>query len=92
MFHALVLALCLIGVLAVVAGAIRALIGSKLYPRSDSLSGHTAQHTLEHYFGAKRYATDIMFGTAASPRASQEGWVLIDRSLRAKRAVRLAAR
>jgi hypothetical protein len=92
MLHGLLLALFLIAALALVAGAIRLLFGPRSSPRSGSRFGHAAQDTLEQYLGAGRYATDIMFSTSNSRSAAQEGWSLIDRSLRARRAVRLAVR
>jgi len=89
MFHGLAVALLLTAVLALVAGALWVLLGSV---RSADGFGHAVQHPLEQYVGANRLATDIMFGTANSPSAVQEGWSLIDRTSRARRAVRLAAR
>lgn len=80
MLHALVFALCFVTLLALVAGALRA--GSKPpLLRTDRISDHCA-----------RYATDIMFGTATSRSPARAGWALIDRTVRAKRAVRLAVR
>jgi hypothetical protein len=88
-YHGLAVALCLIGALAMIAGAIRALFANM---HATSGFGHAVQHPLEQYVGASRLATDIMFGTVNSAVAAQEGWSLIDRTLRAKRAVRLAVR
>jgi hypothetical protein len=85
MFHGLALALCLIAALALIAGAIRALLGTV---HSANGFGHAVQHPLEQYAGANRF----MFGTANSPSAVQEGWSLIERTMRARRAVRLAVR
>jgi hypothetical protein len=89
MFHGLAVALFLSAALALVAGALWALLGSA---RSADGFGHAGQHPLEQYVGANRLATDIMFRTANSPSAVQEGWSLIDRTSRARRAVRLAVR
>jgi hypothetical protein len=82
--HGLAVAICLIAALALMASAIRALITNA---RGSSGFGHAVQHPLEQYVG-----TDIMFGTVDSSSAAQQGWSLINRSLRAKRAVRIAAR
>jgi hypothetical protein len=87
--HGLAVAICLIAALALIVGAIRALFTST---RAPSGFGHAVQHPLEQYVGSSRLATDIMFGTVDRPSAAQEGWSLIDRTLRAKRAVRLAVR
>jgi len=92
MFHVLTLALYLMAALALIAGAIWALFDSKHFARSGTVFGRAARHTLEQCVGANRYATDIMFGTADSSSAARGGWALIDRSLRARRAVRLDVR
>lgn len=89
MYHGLAAALCLIAALALIAGAIRALFANM---HATNGFGHAVQHPLEHYVGANRLATGIMFGTVDSSIAAQKGWSLIDRALRAKRAVRIAAR
>jgi hypothetical protein len=89
MFHGLAVALFLTAALVLVAGALWALLASA---RSAHGFGHAVQHPLEQYAGANRLATDIMFSTANSPSAVQEGWSLIDRTSRARRAVRLAVR
>jgi hypothetical protein len=89
MLHGLGLAVCLIAALALFAGAIRVLLANL---GSASGFGHAVQRPIEQYLGANRLAMDIMFGTADTPRAAQEGWSLIDRSSRARRAVRLAVR
>ena len=89
MYHGLAVAVCLIAALVLIAGAIRVLFTNT---RATSGLGHAVQHPLEQYVGASRLATDIMFGTVECSNAAQEGWSLINRSLRAKRAVRLAVR
>jgi hypothetical protein len=88
-YHGLAIAICLTAALALIAGAVRA-----LFPNARSVSGfgHAVQHPLEQYVGASHLATDIIFGTVNSRSAAQKGWSLIDRTLRAKRAVRLAVR
>jgi len=90
MHHGVAIALCLIALLALMAGAARMLFGSKLSPRARPMVGHTA--LLGDDFGVNRGAADIMFGTANSPSALQEGWSLIKRSVRARSAVRLSVR
>jgi hypothetical protein len=85
MFHGLAVALFLTAALVLVAGALWALLASA---RSAHGFGHAVQHPLEQYAGANRF----MFSTANSPSAVQEGWSLIDRTSRARRAVRLAVR
>lgn len=92
MSHLPVLALCLIVALAALGGAARALFASKQHSYIGILSGHAAQHPLEQYLGSRRYATAVVFSTATSPGAAQEGWSLIHRTGRARRDVRLAAR
>ena len=89
MYHGLVVALCLIAALALIAGAIRALFANM---HATNGFGHAVRHPLEQYVGTSRLATDIMFGTVDSSIAAQKGWSLINRTLRAKRAVRIAAR
>lgn len=89
MYHGLAAAICLIAALVLITGAVRALVTTT---RATGGFGHAVQHPLEQYVGASRLATDIMFGTAECSNAAQEGWSLINRSLRAKRAVRLAVR
>ena len=89
MYHGLAVAICLIAALALIAAATRGLVAN-MYPTSDF--GRAVEPPLEQYVGASRLATDIMFGTVDSSIAAQEGWSLIDRTLRAKRAVRLAVR
>lgn len=88
MLHVLTLALYMMAPLALAAGAIWALSESKRFPRSGTLFGRAARR----YAGANRYATDIMFGAAGRSSAAQGGWVLIDRTLRARRAVRFDVR
>jgi hypothetical protein len=87
--HGLAVAICLIAALALMAGAIRALVTNA---RGSSGFGHAVQYPLEQYVGVSRLATDIMFRTVDSSSAAQEGWSLINRTLRAKRAVRIAVR
>jgi hypothetical protein len=89
MFHVLTF---FMAALALIAGAIWALFGSKLFARSGTMFGHTARHTLDQCAGANRYAPGIKFGTADSSSTAQGGWALIDRTLRARRAVRLDVR
>lgn len=90
MFLGLTVTLSLIAVAALVAGAAHG-FGSR-HLHSGSLFRRAVQHTLARYGGANRYATDIMLGTYNRPSAAQGGWSLIDRNLRARRAVRLAVR
>jgi hypothetical protein len=92
MLHGLLFVLSLIAALSLVAGVIRVLFGPRQSPRSGSRFGHAVHNTLEQYVRANRYTTDVMFSTSNSPSAAQEGWSLIDRNLRARRAVRLAVR
>ncbi len=89
MYHGLAVAICLIAALALIAGAIRGLFANM---HATSGFGHAVQHSLEQYVGPSRLATHIMFGTVDSSIAAQEGWSLLDRTLQAKRAVRLAVR
>jgi hypothetical protein len=89
MYRGVAVALCLIAALAMIAGAIRALYGSG---RGANRIGRAVQRPLEHFFGASRFAAEIMFGTANTPSALQKGWSLIERTNRARRAVRLAVR
>jgi hypothetical protein len=91
MFHSLVLAVFLLAALALAVGFLGALFGTRRLARSGDLFRHAVQHTFEQYVGG-RYGTDVMFGTTNSPSAAQGGWSLIDRNLRAKRAVRFAVR
>jgi hypothetical protein len=88
-YHGLAAAICLIAALVLITGAIRALFAPT---RATSSFGQAVRHPLEQYVGANRLASDIMFRTAECSNAAQEGWSLIDRSLRAKRAVRIAVR
>lgn len=89
MYHVLAVAICLIAALALIAGAIRALFANM---HATSGFGHAIAHPLEQHVCASRLSTDIMFGTVDSSIAAQEGWSLLDRTLRAKRAVRIAVR
>jgi hypothetical protein len=92
MFHVLTLALYLLAAVALIAGVVWALFGSKHFACSGTMFGHAARRTLEQCVGANRYAADIMFGTADRSSAAQGGWALIDRTSRARRAVRLDVR
>jgi len=89
MYRGFAIALCLIAAFAMIAGAIRSLYGSA---RGANRIGRAVQRPLEHCVGASRFAVQIMFGTANTPSALQKGWSLIDRTNRARRAVRLAVR
>jgi hypothetical protein len=89
MYRDFAVALCLLAALTMIGGAIRALYGSA---RGASRIGLVAQSPLERCMGASRFAAGIMFGTANTPSAVQKGWSLIDRTSRARRAVRLAVR
>jgi hypothetical protein len=93
MLHNFALALCSIAALAVVAEAIRAIFGAKHATHSTSAFGHAVQHPLEQYLAAERYRMDNKSGSAYSLCPAQEdGWLLIERTLRARRGVRLAVR
>jgi hypothetical protein len=89
MYRGLVIALCLIAALAMIAGAVRAWYGSA---RGTNRIGRAVQRPLERCVGVSRFAAEIMFGTANTPSALQKGWALIDRTNRARRAVRIAVR
>jgi hypothetical protein len=89
MYRDFAVALCLVAALAMIGGAFRALYGSA---RGASRLGKVPQSPLEHCMGASRFAAGIMFGTTNTPCVVHKGWSLIDRSSRARRAVRLAVR
>lgn len=91
MLHGPVLALCLAAALAALAGTVWALFTGK-HHLSSTLSRQATQQSLGQYLRSSHYAGAIMFSTAKSRSACQEGWSLIHRAGRARSDVRLAVR
>jgi hypothetical protein len=91
MIHNVILALCIAAALAVLSALLWTMIGNKVDPHGGVFPGHIFLHTFDRYLGRKRHSAGIVVGTP-SERSLPGGWSLIQRSMRASRATRLAAR
>ena len=87
MLHGFALAICVIAALAVAVGAVWIVSGAAASARFSSAFGNAVQQ----YLAVERHSRDIRLG-AASGQGPAQGWQLIERRLRARRAVRLAVR
>jgi hypothetical protein len=91
MIHNVILALCIAAALAVLLAALWTMIGNKVDPHGGVFSGHGFAHPFDQYLWARRHAADVVVKTS-SERRLPGGWSLIQRSTRARRAIRLAVR
>jgi len=88
-YHGLAVAICLIAALALIAGAIRGLFATCM-PRAASAMPSSTRSSNTSVRVAWRPILCLV--PSNSSIAAQEGWSLLDRTLQAKRAVRLAVR
>jgi hypothetical protein len=91
MIHNVILALCIGAALAVLLAALWTIIGNKVDPHGGVFSGHGFSHPLDQYPWARRHSTGVVVKTS-SERSLPGGWSLIQRTMRARRDIRLAAR
>jgi hypothetical protein len=91
MIHNIILALCIGAALAVLFAALWTRIGNKVNPHGGVFSGHGFSHRLDQYLWARRRAEDVLVKTS-SERGLPGGWSLIQRSMRARRDIRLGVR
>ena len=91
MIHNVSLALCIAASLAVLWVALRTLSGNKFDTSHGIFSGDALSHAFDQFFGARRHSVRVVVRTL-SERSLPGGWSLIDRAMRARRDIRLAAR
>jgi hypothetical protein len=91
MIHNVILVLCIGAALAVLFAALWTMIGNKVDPHGGVFSGHGFSHPLHQYLWGRRPSTGVVVKTS-SERSLPGGWSLIQRAMRAKRDIRLAAR
>ena len=91
MIHNVILAVCIGAALTVLFAALWTMIGNKVDPQGGVFSGHGLAHPLNPYLWARRHSADVVVKTA-SERSLPGGWSLIQRTMRARRDIRLAAR
>jgi hypothetical protein len=91
MIHNVILALCIAAALAVLWVALRMLSANKLDTRDGIFSAHALPHAVDQLLGCRRHSVYVVVRTP-SARSLPGGWSLIDRAMRARRDIRLAAR
>jgi hypothetical protein len=91
MIHNVSLALCIAASLAVLWIARWTLSGNRIDTSDGIFSGHALSHAFDQFLGARRHAVRVVVRTP-NERSLPGGWSLIDRAMRARRDIRLAAR
>jgi hypothetical protein len=93
MIHNVILAVCIGAALTVLFAALWTMIGNKVDPPGGVFSGHGLAHPLgDHLWARRRHSPPDVVVKTASERSLPGGWSLIQRTTRARRDIRLAAR
>lgn len=91
MIHNVILVLCIGAALVVLFAALWTMIGNKVDPHGGVFSGHGLSHPFDQYLWGRRHSADVVVKTS-SERSLPGGWSLIQRTMRARRDIHLAAR